>query len=251
MYPDQKAMTVDKSSPYLQGFRRREPPDQAYVEMSFGMGKDAFRHQRRNTRQQMLPVARAKTGEYYRLPRRPNGNTRPAEHHGVFLGDDPALLGSAWNAKQRFQVSKSRSKETKPVETHDIYGNVVEWCIDQYDPEAYKKFQADPVPVLDPVDEALSACRPGRAHWDDDDVTCSVAPCAAPPTRVGSSRILEAPEKHWYLTDAQFLGFRLVRPLKVPYPGELLKMWNSEWNGSSSSSSRCFVVPAGDHARTG
>ena len=30
------------------------------------------------------------------------------------------------------------------------------------------------------------------------------------------------PKSIWYMTDAQFLGFRIVRPLKVPSP-EVLK----------------------------
>ena len=30
----------------------------------------------------------------------------------------------------------------------------------------------------------------------------------------------QLPKSIWYLTDAQFLGFRLVRPLKVPPPEE-------------------------------
>jgi hypothetical protein len=37
----------------------------------------------------------------------------------------------------------------------------------------------------------------------------------------------QLPKSIWYLTDAQFLGFRVVRPLKVPSPEELSKYWTS------------------------
>jgi hypothetical protein len=37
----------------------------------------------------------------------------------------------------------------------------------------------------------------------------------------------QLPKSIWYLTDAQFLGFRIVRPLKVPTPEELQKVWNN------------------------
>jgi len=37
----------------------------------------------------------------------------------------------------------------------------------------------------------------------------------------------QLPKSIWYHTDAQFLGFRIVRPLKVPPPEELYKYWNS------------------------
>jgi len=35
------------------------------------------------------------------------------------------------------------------------------------------------------------------------------------------------PKSIWYMTDAQFLGFRIVRPLKVPSAEELQKYWNN------------------------
>jgi len=37
----------------------------------------------------------------------------------------------------------------------------------------------------------------------------------------------QLPKSIWYHTDAQFLGFRIVRPLKVPSPEELSKYWNN------------------------
>jgi hypothetical protein len=37
----------------------------------------------------------------------------------------------------------------------------------------------------------------------------------------------QLPKSIWYHTDAQFLGFRVIRPLKVPPPEELSKYWNS------------------------
>jgi hypothetical protein len=37
----------------------------------------------------------------------------------------------------------------------------------------------------------------------------------------------QLPKSIWYLTDAQFLGMRLVRPLKVPSADAMYKYWNS------------------------
>ena len=37
----------------------------------------------------------------------------------------------------------------------------------------------------------------------------------------------QLPKSIWYLTDAQFLGFRIVRPLSVPSPEEMQKYWNN------------------------
>ncbi|MEO6788191.1 MAG: hypothetical protein ABI318_18865, partial [Chthoniobacteraceae bacterium] len=37
----------------------------------------------------------------------------------------------------------------------------------------------------------------------------------------------QLPKSIWYHTDAQFIGFRIVRPLKVPTPAEMQAYWNS------------------------
>jgi hypothetical protein len=37
----------------------------------------------------------------------------------------------------------------------------------------------------------------------------------------------QLPKSIWYLTDAQFQGFRLVRPLKTPTPAEMFRYWNN------------------------
>ena len=37
----------------------------------------------------------------------------------------------------------------------------------------------------------------------------------------------QLPKSVWYHTDAQFLGFRIVRPLKVPSAEEMRGYWNS------------------------
>jgi hypothetical protein len=37
----------------------------------------------------------------------------------------------------------------------------------------------------------------------------------------------QLPKSVWYHTDAQFLGFRIVRPLKVPSAEEMRIYWNN------------------------
>jgi hypothetical protein len=37
----------------------------------------------------------------------------------------------------------------------------------------------------------------------------------------------QLPKSVWYHTDAQFLGFRIVRPLKVPSAEQMQGYWNS------------------------
>jgi hypothetical protein len=37
----------------------------------------------------------------------------------------------------------------------------------------------------------------------------------------------QLPKSIWFHTDAQFLGFRIVRPLKTPTPAEMQAYWNN------------------------
>ncbi|NMD21006.1 MAG: hypothetical protein GYA76_12230, partial [Verrucomicrobia bacterium] len=37
----------------------------------------------------------------------------------------------------------------------------------------------------------------------------------------------QLPKSIWWLTDAQFVGFRIVRPLEVPSAAQLQKYWTS------------------------
>jgi hypothetical protein len=82
--------------------------------------------------------------------------------------------------------------------------------------------------VTDPWNKAVTpyphAVKGGS--WDDEAKNCRTA------ARRGSDRSWkmqdpQLPKSIWYFTDAQFIGFRLVRPLKVPPPEELQKYWTS------------------------
>jgi hypothetical protein len=37
----------------------------------------------------------------------------------------------------------------------------------------------------------------------------------------------QLPKGKWYMTDAQFIGFRIARPLAVPTADEMAKFWIS------------------------
>jgi hypothetical protein len=37
----------------------------------------------------------------------------------------------------------------------------------------------------------------------------------------------QLPKSYFWHTDAQFLGFRVIRPLKTPTPEEMNKYWNN------------------------
>jgi formylglycine-generating enzyme required for sulfatase activity len=173
----------------------------------------------------------AKTGEFYRLPTEAEWEyaARAGTKTVYFFGDEESKLGDyAWyEMNSDFKYQKVGKKKPNPWGLHDIYGNVVEWVLDQYDAEIYKGY-AEKQPVMNPWHKATKpyphAVRGGS--WDD--MAASLRSAA----RRGSERAWkmqdpQLPKSIWYFSDAQFLGFRVVRPLKVPPPEDLQKYWSS------------------------
>ena len=107
-----------------------------------------------------------------------------------------------------------------------MHGNVVEWTLDQYDPDAYKQF------VGQIVDEPwIKATKPyphsvRGGSWDDAPEALRSAARRAS-DKSWKMQDPQLPKSIWYHTDAQFLGFRIIRPLKVPSAEELSKYWTS------------------------
>jgi formylglycine-generating enzyme required for sulfatase activity len=229
----EKAMTIVTNAPLLDGasdaVSRPTPP---YVEMSFGMGKGEHPaiSMTQHAASKYCQWLSAKTGHYYRLPTEAEWEyaARAGTTTAYFFGDDPATLKEyAWTAKNSdFKYQKVGRKKASPWGLHDIYGNVVEWCLDQYDPAGYAKLAATGPDVwLRATTPYPHAVRGG--HWDDEEPAAFRSAARRGSDRAWKQQDPQLPKSIWYHTDAQFLGFRLVRPLEVPSPEELLKVWNS------------------------
>ena len=234
-FPEQeKAMITETNNPYLDAVSDAvSRPTRPYVEMSFGMGKGehpaiSMTQHAANKYCQWLS---AKTGHYYRLPTEAEWEyaARAGTTTAYFFGNDPARLKEyAWFARNSdFKYQKVGRKKPNPWGLHDIYGNVVEWCLDQYDPNGYEKLAGHPA-----ADVWLKATAPyphvvRGGHWDDEDLAMLRSAARRGSDRAWKQQDPQLPKSIWYHTDAQFLGFRLVRPLHVPPPEELNKIWNS------------------------
>ena len=234
MYPDEE-----------QGMRSRFPTDESgdkladgvthpskpYVEMSFGMGKDGFPAiaMTQHAANKYCQWLSAKTGHFYRLPTEAEWEyaCRAGTTTTYFWGNDASKLPEYAYFEQNsdFKYQKVGRRKPNPWGLYDIYGNVLEWVLDQYDPNYYKNV---PSGALDPWNKATKpyplAARGGS--WDDEAPMCRSA------ARRGSDRSWkmqdpQLPKSIWYFTDAQFIGFRIVRPLKVPSAQEMQKYWSS------------------------
>jgi formylglycine-generating enzyme required for sulfatase activity len=160
-----------------------------------------------------------KTGKTYRLPTEAEWEyaARAGTKTGYFFGDDPKQLGDyAWYAANSEDVTHEvGKKKANPWGLYDIYGNVAEWCLDTYKKDSYAAFPTDK-PTLSPVlipgpDRFPHVARGGS--WADEANRLRSA------VRRGSDkswikRDPQRPQSIWWLTDAEFIGLRIVRPVQ-------------------------------------
>jgi formylglycine-generating enzyme required for sulfatase activity len=161
----------------------------------------------------------AKSGKIYRLPTEAEWEwaCRAGTTTAYSFGDDPAKLDEfAWFAKNSEDVAhKVGQKKPNPWGLHDMHGNVAEWCVDHYEPDAYSKFPTDKLtvsPVILPDEKRYSYVARGGS-WVDSPANCRSA------ARRGSvkewlKRDPQLPQSIWWMTDADFVGFRVVRPVE-------------------------------------
>ncbi len=206
-------------------------PSKPYMEMSFGMGKDGYPaiSMTQHAANKYCQWLSAKTGHFYRLPTEAEWEyaCRAGTTTAYSFGDDVSLLdGYGWyEDNSDFKYQKVGKKKPNPWGLFDMHGNVAEWCLDQYGPDY--SFLGEGV-TANPWNKATQpyphVARGGS--WDDAVAKLrSAARRGSDPT--WKMRDPQLPKSIWWLTDAQFVGFRLVRPLVVPSAEDLKKYWNS------------------------
>ncbi len=209
-------------------------PTKPYTDMTFGMGQSGFPAicMTQHAAKKFCEWLSAKTGHYYRLPTEAEWEyaCRAGTTTAYSFGDDPADIDDyAWhydNSNEKYQ--KVGKKKPNPWGLYDMHGNVSEWCLDKYEADFYAKFGPDMVaenPLCIPDKEYPRVARGGS--WDDD----------APGLRSAARHYSTAewkqqdpqiPVSVWYMTDAQHVGFRVIRPLKVPNKDErVAKQYNA------------------------
>ncbi len=196
-------------------------PTRPYVEMSFGMGINGYPaiSMTQHAANKYAEWLSAKTGEFYRLP------TEAEWEYACRAGTGTAYapLGDyAWyaaNSKGEYQ--KVATKKPNPWGLYDMLGNVMEWTLDQYRPYSAAPQNNPWTPADKPYPQTVRG-----GSWNDPAGGCR---CAArvPSDPSWKQQDPQLPKSIWYHTDAQWLGFRLVRPAKIPSAEEMFKYWNN------------------------
>ncbi len=200
-------------------------PTTPYMDMSFGMGWKGFPAvcMTQHAASKFCQWLSAQTGHYYRLP------TEAEWEYACRAGTNTAFsFGNDINKLKEYavfdanQYAKVGSKKPNPWGLYDMHGNVLEWCLDQYHPTAYSgKIRTIPATNLYP-----RVIRGGSWYdYAEDGLMRSAARLHSEKDYKMSDPQL--PRSLWYLTDADWLGFRIVRPLAIPSAKKMDELWNS------------------------
>jgi formylglycine-generating enzyme required for sulfatase activity len=207
-------------------------PTEPYTDMTFGMGK------KNRPAICMTQLAgrifckwlSAKTGRYYRLPTEAEWEyaCRAGTTTAYHFGDDVDQLDDyGWyydNSDESYQ--EVGQKKPNPWGLYDMHGNVAEWVLDQHVPDFYSQFEGKAVkePLAIPTTLFQRVVRGGS--WDDDpDILRSAARSVS--DEDWNMQDPQIPQSIWYHTDAVHVGFRIIRPLRVPSEEEQREKWDN------------------------
>ncbi|MEN3942209.1 SUMF1/EgtB/PvdO family nonheme iron enzyme [Prosthecobacter sp. SYSU 5D2] len=209
-------------------------PTPPYQPMDFGMGRNGFPAicMTQHAANKYCQWLSAQTGHFYRLPTEAEWEyaARAGTTTAYFFGDDVKDLGEyAWyfDNAPNFQYSLVGKKKPNPWGLYDILGNVCEWTLDQYKEDTYAAWADKSISSDQWVKSTTPYPHTTRGGTYDDDAEF---------LRIASRRASEPawkqqdpqlPKSIWYLTDATWLGFRIVRPLEIPTVEEMYSAWNN------------------------
>ena len=170
----------------------------------------------------------AMTGNFYRLPTEAEWEyaCRAGTDKAFSFGDNSENLNEyAWydsNSNEKYQ--KVGTKKPNPWGLHDMHGNVAEWTLDQYVPTTYRTRKKEARnPFQQPTKIYPKVVRGGS--WMDSPKRLRSA-SRRPSSKKWKMRDPQIPKSKWWHTDAPFVGFRIVRPVKTPVEEEQKKYWN-------------------------
>ncbi len=213
-------------SPKVDAITRPSPP---YIDFTLGMGK--IGGYPANSMQQYAALMYCKwlyqkTGIFYRLP------TEAEWEYAAKLGlknidiKNISFSDFAWydqNAEGKYH--KVKEKKPNALGLYDMYGNVAEWTMDQYN-NAYYTTLIDG--TKDPINTKTKRhpCTVKGGHYGSP--LKDLRPEHREPTsQKWNQRDPQIPKSKWWNADAPFVGFRVVRPLQQPNKEQIEIFFNT------------------------
>jgi hypothetical protein len=110
-----------------------------------------------------------------------------------------------------------------------MHGNVAEWCLDQFQPDWYKRFAGKKVKASEvinwPTQQYPRVIRGGGWESEGEDCRSARRIPSEPSMNVKDPQIPKSP--HW-MTEGFWIGFRVVAPVKEPTEEQKRKFWEAD-----------------------
>jgi len=201
-------------------------PSLPYVDMTFGMEQDE-RPAVGMTNYAAVQFCKwlyVRTGHFYRLPTEAEWEyaCRAGSQTDYYYGDDAGQMDEhAWFAgNSDGYPNRVGKKKPNAWGLYDMMGNVAEWTYDQYRADYYQQFAAGVAdnPVAEPTQLYPHSVRGGSFQSAAEDLRSAKRMASDPKWKEIDPQI---PKSQWWLTDAPFVGIRIVRPKKQPSAEEI------------------------------
>ena len=207
--------TLDKG-PVPDGITRPSPP---YIDFTLGMGKTGGFPANSMSQYAAIMYCKwlyKKTGVFYRLPTEAEWEyaCRAGAATAYPFGDGQLSTYAWWkgNSQEKYHAVKQLAPNAWGL--YDMLGNVAEWTLDQYEEDYYSRIGSHPVnPIRIPVTKYPVTLKGGSYRDEAPALRCAVR---MPSERKWNARDPQIPKSQWWNTDAPFIGFRIVRPVKQP-----------------------------------
>jgi formylglycine-generating enzyme required for sulfatase activity len=209
-------------------------PSPQYVDLTWGMGKEGGFPANSMSQRTALMYCKwlyEKTKIFYRLPTEAEWEyaCKAGTNTTYFFGNDANKLSAyAWfekNSNNKYQ--KVGQKLANPWGLYDMLGNMLEWTLDHYIPNAYTDYAAvDPKAPFN-TSKYPKSLRGGSYMDNAADVRSSKRFYSDP---VWNKRDPQIPKSKWWLTEAKNVGFRLLRPAKTLSEEEVNQFFNTYLN---------------------
>jgi formylglycine-generating enzyme required for sulfatase activity len=210
----------------IDGITRATPQ---YIDLTWGMGRDGKHPANSMSHTAAMMYCKwlySKTGFFYRLPteaeweyacRAGSTTTYPFGNDAQRLREYGYFKGNSGGKFHHVEQLKANSWGL-----YDMLGNLSEWTIDQYDVTYYGKVNGKN-PITKPGSNHPKTVKGGSYMDEITELRCANRIASSPNWNIRDPQI---PKSKWWLTDAMFVGFRVVRPLEQPSKEEIEKFYN-------------------------
>jgi len=180
----------------------------------------------------------ALTGRYYRLPTEAEWEyaCRAGSTTAFSFGDDDGDLDEFawWHLNSGGTSQRVMTRRPNAWGLYDMHGNMSEWVLEQYAVDTYANRLPDAfgAPIRPPVTRLGQGANIGHiargGNCEDDNPNDLRSARRLVSTQSWKALDPQFPQSIWWMTDAPYVGFRVVRPLTPPQTEEEARRYDPD-----------------------